>query len=99
MKVTGVQGTSTFLIISRSLVLAMEPENQKSLATQLLKPFVFDHRIVLVAGFADVHARWQWGPPVSTPLSSPLSFSFFSPISLSPRRCPISPPPLLLFLH
>jgi hypothetical protein len=63
------------------LVLAIEPENQKSLVTQLLKPFIFYHRMVLVAGFADVDAIWQWGPPVSTSLSSPLSF--FSPLTPS----------------
>jgi hypothetical protein len=53
--------------------------------------------MVLVAGFADVDARWQWDPSVSTHLSSPLSFSFFSPISLlSPRRRPpLSPTPHL----
>jgi hypothetical protein len=70
------------------LVLAIELENQKSLATQLLKPFIFDYRMVLVAGFVDVDARWRWGSPVSTSLPSPLSFSFFSSHLAADRRCP-----------
>jgi hypothetical protein len=37
--------------------------------------------MVLVAGFADVDARWRWGPLVSTSLFPPLSFSFFSPLT------------------
>jgi hypothetical protein len=57
---------------SQSLVLAIEPENQKSLAIQLLKPFISDHRVVLASGFDDVAATWRWGPHVKLP---PLSLS------------------------
>ena len=64
-----------------SLILAIEPQNQKYLATQLLKPFIFSHPVVLVGGFADVDAMWQWNPPVSPSPSSLSSFS--SLLSLS----------------
>jgi hypothetical protein len=69
--------------------LAIEPENQKSLAIQLLKPFISDHRVVLAGGFDDVAATWWWSPHVKLP---PLSFSSLlsSPLSAagsSSRRC------------
>jgi len=58
-----------------SLILAIEPQNQKYLATQLLKPLIFSHPVVLVGGFADVDATWQWDTPVSPSPSSLSSFS------------------------
>jgi hypothetical protein len=67
------------------LILAIEPQNQKCLATQLLKLFIFGHLMVLVGGFADVDATWQWDPPVSIlSLSSLSSLSFFFLISSLP---------------
>jgi hypothetical protein len=71
---------------SQSLVLAIEPENQKSLAIQLLKPFISDHRVVLASGFDDVAATWRWGPHVKLP---PLSF--FSPLFSLCRLQPLTP--------
>jgi hypothetical protein len=69
---------STIKLLS-SLILAIEPQNQKCLATQLLKPFIFGHLMVLVGGFADVDATWQWDPPVSIlSLISLFSLSSFS---------------------
>jgi hypothetical protein len=47
------------------LILAIEAQNQKCLTTQLLRPFIFGHPVVLVGGFADVDATWQWDPHVS----------------------------------
>jgi hypothetical protein len=58
------------------LILAIEPQNQKCFATQLLKPFIFGHPMVLVGGFADVDATLQWDPPISI-------FSLFSLFLLS----------------
>jgi hypothetical protein len=40
------------------LILAIEAQNQKCLTTQLLRPFIFGHPVVLVGGFADVDATW-----------------------------------------
>jgi hypothetical protein len=60
----------------------MESQNQKCLATQLLKSFsFFCHPVVLVGGFADVDTMWQWDPSVSifsllSLLLSSLSFFF-----------------------
>ena len=75
------------------LVLAIELQNRVSLTTELLKPFTFGHPAVLVAGFTDVDAAWQWGPLVSvtTPLSSlylPLSLSYLISFLLSPSCSP-----------
>jgi len=72
------------------LVLAIKLQNRISLTTQLRKPFIFDHRAVLVAGFADVDATWQWGPFVSTISISSL-FSPFPLLSLSSVILPFSP--------
>jgi hypothetical protein len=72
---------------NRSLVLAIEPENQESLAIQLLKPFIFYHQVVLAGGFDDVAAMWRWGPHVSIPPSSLSSLlSSLSAACSSPRR-------------
>jgi hypothetical protein len=81
---------------SRSLVLAIEPENQESSTIELLKPFTIDPRAVLVAGFADVDSTWRWDPPVSLfYMFSPhsfflLSFSLF--LEHSSGRPPAQPP-------
>ena len=39
---------------------------------QLLKPFIFDHRAVLLPGFADVDATWWWVHLSATSLMSSL---------------------------
>ena len=78
------------------MVLALKLQNRISLIIQLLKPFIFDHRAVLLPGFADVDAAWWWGPLVShiSPLlslfSSPSPLSFFC---LHDRQPPASEPP------
>jgi hypothetical protein len=38
--------------------LAIELENQESLAIELLKPFTVGHLVVLEGGFVDVAATW-----------------------------------------
>ena len=83
------------------LVLAIELQNRVSSTTQLSKPFTFVHPAVLVAGFADVDAAWQWRPLVSvtTPLSSlhlPLSLSYLISFLLAGAASPgASLPPSL----
>ena len=78
------------------MVLAIKLQNRISLIIQLLKPFIFYHRAVLLSGFADVDAAWRWGPLVShiSPLlslfSSPSPLSFFC---LHHRQPPASEPP------
>ena len=76
--------------------MAIKLQNRISLIIQLLKPFIFDHRAVLLPGFADVDAAWWWGPLIShiSPLlslfSSPSPLSFFC---LHHRQPPASEPP------
>ena len=79
--------------------MAIKLQNRISLIIQLLKPFIFDHRTVLLPGFADVDAAWRWGPLVShiSPLlslfSSPSPLSFFC---LHHRQPPASEPPSMV---
>lgn len=61
----------------------MKLKNQESSITQLTKPFIFDHRAVLVDGFDDVDDMWQWDPHVSS--------IFFLPLSLTKIHHPDHP--------
>jgi hypothetical protein len=49
---------------------------------QLLKPFIFCHLEVLMDGFVDVDAMWQWHPPDS--IFSLISLPFSPLFLLSP---------------
>jgi hypothetical protein len=64
----------------RSLVLTIEPENQESLAIELLKSFNFGHPAVLQSRFADVAASWRWAH-ISSPCLLPLLSSSLSSLS------------------
>jgi hypothetical protein len=66
----------------QSLILTIERENQKSLALELLKPFVFGHLAVLQGGFGDVAATWR-----RAHMSSPslLSLLLSPPPAANPR--------------
>ena len=77
------------------LILAIELQNRVSLVIQLLKPFIFDHRAVLLPGFADVDATWRWGPLVShiSPLLSLFSCSSSSRVPGSNAAAPPHPVP------
>jgi hypothetical protein len=70
------------------LVLAIELENQKSLATELLKPFTIGHPAVLEGCFADVGDTWTWDPHVITFPSLFFFLFLFFPMLLKsyPRR-------------
>jgi hypothetical protein len=52
----------------------------------LLKPFIFGHPMVLVGGFADVDATWQWDPPVN--IFSLSSLFLLSPLFSTDSRRP-----------
>ena len=71
--------------------------NHKSLAAQLLKPFILVIRLFWW-WFYDADATWRWGPHINTPLSflsSPLPLSFLLSLS-SDLRCHHPPPAPLL---
>ena len=76
-------------------ILAIELQNRVSLTIQLLKPFIFDHRVVLLPGFVDVDAMWWWGPLVShiSPLLSLFSCSSSSRVLGSNAAAPPNPVP------
>jgi hypothetical protein len=61
------------------LVLTIGPQNQKSSAIQLLKPFIFDHPAVLAGGFADMAATWRRVHVSASSLSSHFSSLLPSP--------------------
>jgi hypothetical protein len=71
----------------QSLILTIERENQKSLALEFLKPFVFGHPAVSQGGFGDVAATWRRAH-MSSPSVLPSPSSLFSLFSLL-----LSPPP------
>lgn len=54
---------SPFLAIQLSphFDLTMKLQNQESLAIQLSKPFILDHRLILVSSFVDVDDKQRWG--------------------------------------
>jgi hypothetical protein len=64
-----------------SLVLTIEPQNQKSSTIELLKPFIFYHLAVLAGGFADMAATWRRVHMSASSLSS--LFSSLPPPPLS----------------
>lgn len=59
-----------------SFILTIKLQNHESLAIQLSKLFIFDHRVILVGSFAHVNDMWWCGPQVNPPLSH---LSLFSP--------------------
>jgi hypothetical protein len=50
----------------RSPRMTIELQNHVSLAIQLLKPFIFDHRTIFGGWFADVDTRWWRGRGAAT---------------------------------
>ena len=68
------------------LILAIELQNRISLTIQPLKPFIFDHRAVLLPGFADVDATLRWVHLSATSLLSPSSLFLSSPLSTAGPR-------------
>jgi hypothetical protein len=71
----------------QSLILTIEHENQKSLALELLKPFIFGHPAVLQGGFGDVATTWRRAH-MSSPSLLPSPSSLFSLLSPPPAANP-----------